>query len=60
MVVVEARDVVPYKEPLKIKWRSKASEVEDEAIGEYSHLDWKQEKLQCYNCQKIGHYTSDY
>ena len=33
VVVVEIGDVVPNNEPLKIKWRSKASEVEDEAIG---------------------------
>jgi len=39
MVVVEVWDIVPNNESLKIKWKSKASEVEDEAIGEDSHLD---------------------
>ena len=29
----------PNNEPLKIKWSSKASEVEDEATKEYLHLD---------------------
>ena len=38
VVVAEAGDVVPNNEPLKIKWSSKASEVEDEAIGEDLHL----------------------
>ena len=40
-VVVEVGDVIPNNEPLKIKWRSKASEVEDEAIGEDLYLDVK-------------------
>ena len=39
MVMAEARDVVPNNEPLKIKWRFKASKVEDEAIGEDLYLD---------------------
>ena len=39
VVVVEVGDMVPNSEPLKIKWRSKASEVEDEATGEDLHLD---------------------
>ena len=39
VIVVEVRDVVPNNKPLKIKWRSKASKVEDEAIREDSHLD---------------------
>ena len=34
VVVEEIGDVVPNNEPFKIKWNSKASEVEDEAIGE--------------------------
>ena len=37
----EAGDVVPNNEPLKIKWSSKASEVENEAIGEDLHVDVK-------------------
>ena len=39
MVMVEVGDIVPNNESLKIKWKSKASEIEDEAIGEDSHLD---------------------
>ena len=38
-VVVEAGDMVHNNKTLKIKWRSKASKVEDEVIREYSHLD---------------------
>ena len=41
VVVVEVGDVVPINEPLKIKWSSKTSEVEGEAIGEDLHLDVK-------------------
>ena len=41
VLVVEVRDVVPNNEPLKIKWRFKASKVEDEAIGKDLHLDVK-------------------
>ena len=37
--MVEAGDIVPNNEPLKIRWSSKALEVEDEAIREDSHLD---------------------
>ena len=39
VVVVEVGDMVPNNEPLKIKWSSKAAEVEDEAIGKDLHLD---------------------
>ena len=39
VVVVEVGDVVPNNEPLKIKCSSKASEVEDEAIGKDLHRD---------------------
>ena len=41
VVVVEVGDVVPNNEPLKIKWSSKASEIEDEAIREDLHLNVK-------------------
>ena len=41
VVVVEVGGVVPNNEPLKIKWSSRASEVEDEAIGEDLHLNVK-------------------
>ena len=52
--------MVPNNEPLKIKWSFKASEVEDEAIGEDLYLDVENSKnVQCYNCQKFEHYTSD-
>ena len=37
--MAEVGDVILNNEPLKIKWISKASEVEDEAIGEDLHLD---------------------
>ena len=50
MVVAEAGDVVPNNEPLKIKWRPKALEVEDETIGEDSHLGGNNKNIQCYNC----------
>ena len=36
--MVESGDVVPNNESLKIKWRFKASEDEDETIREDSHL----------------------
>lgn len=36
--MVEAGGVLPNNETLKIKWRPKASEVEDEAIEGDSHL----------------------
>ena len=39
VVVVEVGDMVLDNEPLKIKWRYKASEVEDEAIRKDLHLD---------------------
>ena len=38
VVVIEAEDMVPNNEPLKIKWRPKASEDEDETIGEDPHM----------------------
>ena len=41
MVMVKAGEVVPNNEPLKIKRKSKASEVEEEAIKEDSHLGVK-------------------
>ena len=41
VVMVEVGDVIPNNEPLKIKWSSKASEVEDEVIGEDLYLDMK-------------------
>ena len=41
VVVAEVGDVVPNNEPLKIKWSSKASEVEDETTEEDLHLDVK-------------------
>ena len=41
VVMVEVGNMIPNNEPLKIMWRSKASEVEDEAIREDSHLDVK-------------------
>jgi len=41
VIVIEVGDVVPNNEPLKIKWSSKASEVEDEVIGEDLYLDMK-------------------
>ena len=42
VVVVEVGDMVPNNEPLKIKWRPKASEDKDETIGEDLHLGVKQ------------------
>ena len=60
MVVVEVGDVVPNNEPLKIKWRSKASEVEDEAIEEDSHPDVETTRTSnVTTVKKFGHYASD-
>ena len=53
MVVVEVRDVVPKNEPLKIKWSSKASEVEDEVIGEIYIWTWKQQERPMLQLSKI-------
>jgi len=45
----------PNNEPLKIKWRSKASEVEDETIGKDSHLGVETiRNIQCYNCENLN------
>jgi len=41
VVTVEVGDMFPNNDPLKIKWRSKALEVENKAIREDSHLDEK-------------------
>ena len=41
VVTVEVGDMFPNNDPLKIKWRSKALEVENKAIREDSHLNVK-------------------
>ena len=45
VVVAEVRDVVPKNEPLKIKWWPKASEDEEETIGEDPHLGVKTTRM---------------
>ena len=37
MALVEAGDMIPNNEPLKIKWRPNASDDEDETMGEDPH-----------------------
>ena len=40
-VMIKVGDMVLNNEPLKIKWRSKVSEVKDKVIGKESYLDMK-------------------